>query len=130
MVAARSFCRIKVAPAVQGRIFALSGALAGASLPLAYGISGPLADHVFEPLMAIDGPLASSLGPLIGVGPGRGISLMFIVVGLLTLVLTLVAYRHPRLRLIEEELPDALPDEMPDKAMITSQQPLCGQLEG
>jgi hypothetical protein len=119
----------KVAPAVQGRVFALSGALTGASLPLAYAVSGPLADHVFEPLMAVDGPLAPSLGPWIGVGPGRGIGLMFVVVGLLTLVLTLVAYRYPRLRLIEDELPDALPDEVPDQAMVSPHQPLCVQLE-
>jgi hypothetical protein len=66
---------------------------------------------------------------LIGTGPGRGIALMFIVVGMLTLALTLVAYRHPRLRLIEDELPDTLPDEVPDKAMISPYQPLCGQLE-
>src|SRR5205823_358506 len=48
----------KVAPYVQGRIFALTGAIAGAALPLAYLVAGPLADYVFEPLMVPDGPLA------------------------------------------------------------------------
>lgn len=120
----------KVAPEVQGRVFALSSALGAASLPLAYGVSGPLADHVFEPLMAVDGPLATSLGQFIGVGPGRGIGLMFIVVGMLTLVLTLVASRYPRLRLIEDELPDALRDEVPDNDVISPHQPLCRQSEG
>jgi MFS transporter, DHA3 family, macrolide efflux protein len=72
----------------------------------------PLADYVFEPLMAPDGLLAGSVGQLIGVGPGRGIGLMFIVMGTLTMIVTVVAYLYPRLRLVEDELPDAIPDEL------------------
>jgi hypothetical protein len=98
----------KVAPDVQGRVFALNGAIAGASLPLAYVVAGPLADQVFEPLMAPNGPLAGSIGQFIGVGPGRGIGLLFIVMGTLTILLTLAAYQYPRLRLVETELPDAI----------------------
>jgi MFS transporter, DHA3 family, macrolide efflux protein len=102
----------KVAPYVQGRIFALRGAITGASLPLAYLVAGPLADYVFEPLMVPDGPLAESVGQLIGVGPGRGIGLMFMVMGTLTMIVTVVAYLYPRLRLVEDELPDAIPDKV------------------
>lgn len=98
----------KVAPDVQGRVFALNGAIAGASLPLAYMVAGPLADQVFEPLMAPNGPLVGSIGQLIGVGPGRGIGLLFIVMGALTILVTVAAYQYPRLRLVESELPDAL----------------------
>lgn len=98
----------KVAPDVQGRVFALNGAIAGASLPLAYAVAGPLADQVFEPLMAPNGSLAGSIGQLIGVGPGRGIGLLFIVMGALTILATVAAYQYPRLRLVEEELPDAI----------------------
>jgi MFS transporter, DHA3 family, macrolide efflux protein len=101
----------KVAPYVQGRVFALTGAIAGATLPLAYLVAGPLADYVFEPLMVPDGPLAGSVGQLIGVGPGRGIGLMFVVIGALTTIVTVVAYLYPRLRLVEDELPDAIPDD-------------------
>jgi MFS transporter, DHA3 family, macrolide efflux protein len=101
----------KVAPYVQGRIFALRGAVTDASLPLAYLIAGPLADYVFEPLMVPEGPLAGSVGQLIGVGPGRGIGLMFMVMGTLTMIVTVVAYHYPRLRLMEDELPDAIPDD-------------------
>jgi MFS family permease len=98
----------KVAPDVQGRVFALNGAITGASLPLAYVVAGPLADQVFEPLMAANGPLAGSIGQFIGVGSGRGIGLLFIVMGTLTILLTLAAYQYPRLRLVETELPDAI----------------------
>jgi MFS transporter, DHA3 family, macrolide efflux protein len=101
----------KVAPHIQGRIFALRGAITSASLPLAYLVAGPLADYVFEPLMAPDGLLAGSVGQLIGVGPGRGIGLMFMVMGALTMIVTVIAYLYPRLRLVEDELPDAIPDD-------------------
>jgi MFS transporter, DHA3 family, macrolide efflux protein len=103
--------QMKVAPYVQGRVFALKGAVTGASLPLAYLVAGPLADYIFEPLMAPNGPLAGSVGQLIGVGPGRGIGLMFMFIGALTMIVTVVAYHYPRLRLVEDELPDAIPDD-------------------
>jgi DHA3 family macrolide efflux protein-like MFS transporter len=101
----------KVAPYIQGRIFALRGGITSASLPFAYLVAGPLADYVFEPLMVPHGPLAESVGQLIGVGPGRGIGLMFMVMGILTMIVTVVAYHYPRLRLVEDELPDAIPDD-------------------
>jgi hypothetical protein len=78
------------------------------ALPLAYLVAGPLADYVFEPLMVPDGPLAGSVGQFIGVGPGRGIGLMFMVMGTLTMIVTVVAYLYPRLRLMEDELPNAI----------------------
>ncbi|MBW4632946.1 MAG: MFS transporter [Iphinoe sp. HA4291-MV1] len=62
----------KVPLSIQGRVFALNTALAGASLPLGYALAGPLADRIFEPLMASNSPLAGSIGQIIGVGPGRG----------------------------------------------------------
>lgn len=103
----------KVEPSIQGRVFALSGMLASAAVPIASVIAGPLADGVFEPLLAPQGPLAASLGPLLGVGPGRGIGLLFVLMGLLTWVVTLGAFGFPRLRLIEKELPDAIEGSFP-----------------
>lgn len=101
----------KVAPEVQGRVFALTSATASSSLPLASVVAGPLADKVFEPLMSANGALAGTIGQVIGVGAGRGIGLLFIVVGGLTILITIAAYQYPRLRLVETELPDILPDE-------------------
>ena len=101
----------KVLPEVQGRVFALSGMIAGAAMPLAYLIAGPLADQVFEPLLATNGLLAGSIGQIIGVGPGRGIGLLFIIVGMLTATTAVAAYQYPRLRLVEKELPDVIGNE-------------------
>ncbi|NER99688.1 MAG: MFS transporter, partial [Symploca sp. SIO1B1] len=44
----------------------------------------------------------------IGVGPGRGIGLLFILVGAFIIVATVAAYQIPRLRLVEDELPDVV----------------------
>ncbi|MDJ0702184.1 MAG: MFS transporter [Leptolyngbyaceae cyanobacterium MO_188.B28] len=101
----------KIPAHIQGRVFALRRAFAMMAMPLGYVVSGPLADRIFEPLMLPNGFLAGSIGTLIGVGPGRGIGLMFIVTGCLTLLVTLAAYQYPRLRRLEIELPDAISDD-------------------
>jgi MFS family permease len=101
----------KVAPEVQGRVFAFRSAAVQGFLPLSYLTCGALADQFFEPIMAKDGALAHSIGQIIGVGHGRGMGLMFIILGLFSLVATLIAYLYPRLCCVEHELPDAIPDE-------------------
>lgn len=96
----------KVALDVQGRVFSLRNAICGSCFPLAYVVAGPLADRIFEPLMTVNGALAGTIGKFIGTGPGRGIGLMFIVLGGLTMLITIIAYRYAPLRLVEHELPD------------------------
>ncbi|MFB2971386.1 MFS transporter [Aerosakkonema sp. BLCC-F183] len=98
----------KVAPDVQGRVFAVQRTIGLSSLPFAYIMAGPLADRIFEPLLAVNGPLAQSIGLIIGVGHGRGIGLVFIVMGILNILAVAYAYLYPRLRLVEDELPDAI----------------------
>lgn len=106
----------KVAPDVQGRVFATRGMIAMASMPLAYLVSGPLADYVFNPLLVEGGPLAGSVGQVIGTGLGRGIGLLFIVLGLVNLLSVVAGYLYPHLRMVEEELPDVIPDIPPADA--------------
>lgn len=96
----------KVAPAVQGRVFAMSGMIVASTMPLAYVLAGPLTDHVFEPLLVVGGPLAGSIGQIIGVGRGRGIGLLFIVLGILVVLTVAGGSLYPRLRRLEDELPD------------------------
>lgn len=103
----------KIAPDVLGRTYSLQRVVSTGALPLAALIGGPLADQVFEPLLAEGGPLAGSIGQVIGVGQGRGIALLFIVMGLLTYVALAWGWSNPRLRNLEEEIPDALPDRPP-----------------
>lgn len=98
----------KVAPDVQGRVFSIRRMIAWSTQPLAFLIAGPLADYVFEPLMAEDGMLARSVGQFIGVGAGRGTGLILILLGLMGMISVLVAYSYPRIRYVEDELPDAV----------------------
>jgi len=98
----------KVAPAVQGRVFATQQMLARAATPLAFLLAGPLAERIFEPLLAPNGPLSSSVGQAIGTGPGRGIALLFIMMGIIKITVSLAAYRNPNIRLVEKTLPDVV----------------------
>jgi DHA3 family macrolide efflux protein-like MFS transporter len=82
--------------------------VAKSTTPLAYLTAGPLADKLFEPLLASDGPLTGSIGQITGVGPGRGIGLLFIVMGILKVAVTLGGHLYPRIRLVGDELPDAI----------------------
>ena len=87
-------------------MFAVRRMIAWMSLPLAYILSGPLADRVFEPALEEGGSLAGSVGRVIGVGDGRGIAFLYLILGVLILLAVLAAYLYPRLRNVEIELPD------------------------
>lgn len=100
----------KVPAGLQGRVFSVRRMLSLSAPPLAALMSGPLSDHVFEPVMAPGGALAGSVGRVIGTGPGRGIALLLIVIGAVIVTHTVASYLSPRIRNVEDELPDALPE--------------------
>jgi hypothetical protein len=102
----------KVPHDIQGRVFAIRRMISRAAAPAAYLLAGPLAERVFKPLLDVGGPLSDSVvGRVIGVGPSRGVGLLFISLGAAVIVVTAVGFLNPRLRRIESELPDATPDE-------------------
>lgn len=96
----------KVAPDLQGRVFAFRRAIAMSASIVAPLLSAPLTDYVFKPAMSIGGVLAPVLGPIFGVGASRGIGVVFSLVGLLTLVATLIALSVKQLMHVEQDLPD------------------------
>jgi DHA3 family macrolide efflux protein-like MFS transporter len=100
----------KVSPEVQGRVFAMRQMVALSAIPLSRLVAGPLADRLFEPLLEPGGLLVPALGRLFGVGHGRGIALLIVALGLWNLLTVAVAWSYPRLRLLEDELPDVTPD--------------------
>jgi len=102
--------QVKVPPELQGRTFSVRRMLAQIAIPVSYLSAGPLADGVFEPLLAAGGELAGSVGSVIGTGPGRGIGFMFVLMGLGTVLLAVLAYFIPSIRNLEDELPDMVPE--------------------
>lgn len=96
----------KVPPGLQGRVFAIRRTVANAISPMAILIAGPLADGVFEPLLARGGRLASTVGSVIGTGPGRGIGFMYVVAGILMAAVGIVGYAVGPIRNLEADLPD------------------------
>jgi MFS family permease len=110
MAGIQSIWQRKIPADLQGRAAAVKRMVLLCVPPFAGLVAGPLADGLFEPAMAPGGALAPTMGRLLGVGPGRGIAVIFIVLGLVTLGNVLMAYLNPRLRNLDRELPDALPD--------------------
>jgi MFS family permease len=98
----RSVLQLEVEPDMQGRAFATLSMVTNAALCSSYALAGPITDHWVEPLMREGGPFAGSVGALIGVGPGRGMALLVLALGLLMILTAVLAYAHPDLR----SLPD------------------------
>jgi len=98
----------KTPPDVQGRVFAVRRMVAQFTVPIGDFSAGPLADHVFNPAMAVGGVLAGSAGLLLGVGPGRGIALMLWTFAAVPALTALFGFLNPRVRNVETELPDVV----------------------
>jgi MFS family permease len=98
--------QVKTAPDVQGRVFSVRRAIAWSTAPISYLLVGPLADVLFEPALVINGTLAGTVGKIVGVGPGRGIGLMLVLMGVCIMIISLGFLLHRPLRNVEEELPD------------------------
>ena len=96
----------KVAPDVQGKVFAARRLIAQLSAPVAMLLAGPLADAVFEPAMMPGGALATLLGPLVGTGPGAGMGLMFVLSGVAGTLVGFGGYLFPAIRRVETLVPD------------------------
>jgi MFS transporter, DHA3 family, macrolide efflux protein len=103
----QAFWQSKVEPDIQGRVFAVRRMISRLGLLVSLLLAGPLAEKVFEPLLMPGGALAGSLGKWIGVGAGRGTGLLFIVLGLLFTLSSLLALLYAPLRRADSEIPDA-----------------------
>jgi len=102
-----SLLQAKVAPDVQGRVFATVGQLAMLFSPISYLLAGPLADRVFEP--AVGGEAWSAVAPLVGSQAGSGMGLMAVIAGSLVALTGLAFYLMPAVRQAEATLPDFAP---------------------
>ena len=96
----------KVPSRLQGRVFALQQTLERSLAICAYLLAGPLVDNVLNPLMEEGGVVASAIGKVISTGMGQGVTLLLVILGVINLMVVAIAYREPRLRRLEKELPD------------------------
>ena len=96
----------KVPSRLQGRVFALQQTLERSLAICAYLLAGPLVDNILNPLMAEGGIVARAIGRIINTGMGEGVTLLLVLLGIINLMVVAVAYREPRLRYLEKELPD------------------------
>jgi hypothetical protein len=80
--------------------------------PLGLVLVAPLAPALFNPLLEPDGPLAGTVGGLLGTGEGRGIGLLYVLCGLGMALWTAAALRHPLLAHFDRDTPDAEPDDL------------------
>lgn len=97
----------KIPPEIQGRVFSTRRWIAQITAPVAMLLAGPAADKLFEPAMQPGGSLAGTLGPLLGTGPGAGMSIMFLIAGALGMVVAITGFLTPFVRSAESILPDA-----------------------
>jgi MFS family permease len=117
----------KVEPDLQGRVASVRMTVGQSMIPISYVLVGPLADNVFEPLMADDGALAGTIGDVIGTGPGRGYALFFAVLGLIVIAMCFFAWLYPPLRNVEHDIPDVVVDseeDHPEVPIVTPLDPL------
>ncbi|MDP8934670.1 MAG: MFS transporter, partial [Cyanobacteriota bacterium] len=88
----------KVAPEVQGRVFATRAVIVQLASAIGLLIAGPLADRVFEPAMQPGGFLAAIFGPIIGTGAGAGMALLYAISALGLLLVAVGSYACRLLR--------------------------------
>jgi MFS family permease len=104
----------KVEPHMMGRAIAIVTMVTQAPQLVAYAVAGVAVDRIFEPLVGRDDVRSPAFAALVGDGPGRGIALLMMVMGALIAVSVAVAALNPRLRALEDELPDVAPQ--PDRS--------------
>ncbi|HHX63168.1 MAG TPA: MFS transporter [Epulopiscium sp.] len=96
--------RIKIPNDVQGRAWGMISMLTQMGFVVAYAICGPLADHVFEPMLMENGILSGSMGQIIGIGKGRGVGLMLIIAGIVMVIFAFIFGFKKSMREIELEV--------------------------
>ncbi|CAG6399283.1 amino acid adenylation domain-containing protein [Streptomyces cocklensis] len=103
--------QVKVPQRFHGRVFAVNTVIAWSTLPIGWAVLGPIGSHMLQPLMEPGGALSGSFGRVLGVGPGRGIALLYLLLAIAIAAVALTAMRLPRTARFDDEVPDARPDD-------------------
>ena len=102
----QAILQTKVAPDVQGRVFSARRMLTWFPDTFTPILGGLLADYLMEPAMQSQTWLASIFGWMVGTTPGSGMAVIMIVFGGLTILTLLSGFLFPKIRNMEDLLPD------------------------
>jgi DHA3 family macrolide efflux protein-like MFS transporter len=104
--------QLKVEPHMLGRVAALADLFTDVPYSIGNILSGFAAGLVFIPLVGTDHVRSPAVAAVIGNGAGRGYAAALMAIGVLIVIYVLLAYRYPRLRHLERNLPDATPADV------------------
>lgn len=97
----------------QGRVFGFAQSVELAASPLTAFMIGPIAQFIFIPFMSEGGMGANWIGWWFGVGPARGMALVFTLAGVLGLVVTIIAFNSKYYRQLSAAYAGAPDPEQP-----------------
>lgn len=100
----------KVAPEMQGRVFAANALILQIVSAIAAFIAGPLADRVFEPAMLPGGNLATILGGIFSSGSGAGMAVLYVITAIGLLLVGCGGFAYRELQEIEDIEPNRNPN--------------------
>jgi DHA3 family multidrug efflux protein-like MFS transporter len=93
----------------QGRVFGFAQSVEQSASPLTAFLVGPLTQFVAIPFMTT-GAGAEAIGGWYGIGPERGMALVFSVTGVLGVAMTLIAFNSRQYRTLSAAYAAAPPD--------------------
>jgi MFS transporter, DHA3 family, macrolide efflux protein len=102
----QAILQVKVAPDVQGRVFSARRMLTWFPDTFTPILGGLLADYFMEASMKGNGVIARTFGWMTGHEAGSGMAVIMVVFSLLTITVMLSGFANPRIRNLEDILPD------------------------
>ncbi len=91
----------KVAPDIQGRVFAARRVLMWFSDPFVPILASSLGDYVLEPAMQSGGAFSRFFAGIVGNGPGAGMALLLVFMGIAMIIICIAGVGSSSLRNIE-----------------------------
>jgi MFS family permease len=102
---------IKMEPSMMGRVMALKNVVY-AGLLMVGDITAGVSSGIFEPLIGKDHIRSRVVATLVGGGGGRAFAVLMMAGGVVIAVCVFFAHRYPRLRRLDEVLPDVTPEDL------------------
>lgn len=87
----------------QGRVFGFAQSMESAATPVTTFLVGPIAEFLFIPFMTTGAGVAL-IGGWFGIGPDRGMALLFITSGFIGLLVTIMAFQTKAYRLLSSRM--------------------------